>query len=271
MDPTERVDIVRHSDGYIARTPYKESFIDALKQWIPQDALRWMEHLRWADRGWWFREEYLPTVEFLLASFFPTAAALREPLAALAVPAVPVYESPPEGCDRFSGFLTKDEINTFIGTIGVVLHRPILPLPDAALDTADEDFWDTGYGLDLVEQYGRPNDVRWFNEIFAVLPGAAVVYAADRSRSLGPWLSRVAMTREQARLMGRVRTITCRRLQDLPLTDYGVDEQADEDLIAAARASFLSTWDRRKLGKNFPSTGNPWVWRVEIERVLPRT
>jgi hypothetical protein len=256
------------------RVPYDEAFQAALRIAVPEHARRYLKELRMQDRGWLVHDEYLPVVSLLIAWFFARGTEFGDG----ARPREPVrYERPPEECERFQGWLTTPEIVAFIGSGGVVLHRPVSPQPDLPIDTEADEFWDSGYGIDIAPRFGEPGGLRWFDEVFQALPSGALIYKSDldpRDNPGGPWTKRTTMRREQARLVGRIVNVTCNRLQELPRGDYRIASDDDEGAVMIARAAFAAIWDSvwnsGVAEQKWPWSMNAWVWRIEIERSLPR-
>jgi hypothetical protein len=122
--------------------------------------------------------------------------------------------------------------------------------------------------------YGRPGDLLWVRETWAINigaePGESIyAYRADRERP-GDWKPSIHMPRKASRLLLRITDVRVQRVQEIsdaeaiaegcvPVWDAGV----------TPRDAFAELWDDINAPRDHGWESNPWVWAISFERSNP--
>lgn len=143
--------------------------------------------------------------------------------------------------------------------------------------------------------YGAPSDHLWVQETFSPLnteqPLNRYVSPKYRARvkfaykadgvplphdAPWPWMASVRMPRWASRLTLSITSVRVERLHEVTDADamaLGLDGSGVYVPVQGVspadgpRAEFAAHWESTE-GKRTPRTSNPWVWRVEAERVV---
>jgi hypothetical protein len=138
----------------------------------------------------------------------------------------------------------------------------------------------------LRDRFGKPGDVLWVRETFAVA-GARTRYKADydwtdEEKSLGeiaPWKPSVHMHKAYCRFFLEVVSIRVERLQDISEHDamkegvfaspiyqgYVTDMEGRNFHASSAARSFEKLWCQINGPESWEA--NPWVWVVEFKKI----
>lgn len=135
--------------------------------------------------------------------------------------------------------------------------------------------------------YGKDGDLIAVQETWGVAEGPRVIYRADTPGAgfLPGWRSASQMSRDLSRITLRIKEVRPRLLKAAVTTEQDVltcGLERTEDVhgrpmwLTAERwptmyadLAYVSHWDAR-YGKHlgFEAAGNPWVWAIEVERVV---
>lgn len=153
-------------------------------------------------------------------------------------------------------------------------------------DDDDLDLWHfraDGYGVDVRCPYGHAGDQLWVRETYRKNMDGEYRYQADGGGAIvRVWHPSIHMPKLACRLHLRIIDIRPERLQDITPEDCfaegttcwscGRDLHADCDsgtpilhTHGEATTSFSIMWD--KINRRHPWEDNPWVWRIQFERL----
>ena len=127
-----------------------------------------------------------------------------------------------------------------------------------------------GHGREIKPRY-YPGDVLWVRETWA--PCATIdswlddvnlyIYKADfQDKEVSwKWKPSIHMPREAARIFLKVKEVSVERLIDI----------SDSDVVNEGfqtKNDFFALWDKLNYHRGFGVANNPFVWKIEFERVI---
>ena len=143
--------------------------------------------------------------------------------------------------------------------------------------------------------YGRPGDMLWVRETWAIDQGfdsvkpsdisdywGGLYYKATGDKPAGKWRPSIFMPRWASRITLRVQDVRVERVQDITIDDAG--EEGCSGVISGgydfdiynengdyARhpyiMNFRRLWDSINAKRGFSWDSNPWVWVIDFEEV----
>lgn len=139
----------------------------------------------------------------------------------------------------------------------------------------------TGWLDEIKCPFGIPGDELWVKETYMIVTGFPtnkIYYKADdpdlRLYPEGKWKSSLFMKREYSRIQLKIKSIGVERVQDISEGDAmaeGVkpnNAYVDKYFITPKKA-FENLWNSINAKKNMGWNKNPWLWKIEFERIKP--
>lgn len=125
--------------------------------------------------------------------------------------------------------------------------------------------------------YGKEGDLLWVKEAFyeSTSDDSAIRYKAncsDLEQAGIRWISPLFMPRQASRITLKIARIRAERLQDITEEDAnqeGFPSQLSCTSFNPARMNFAIYWDQLHQKPGTRWADNPWVWRVQFEKVKP--
>ena len=159
-------------------------------------------------------------------------------------------------------------------------RRVVNPQPDRFFEVCDTPgnyhLYDVEWGLGRIYPKYQVGDILWVRETFCEVPyehnhvpikGGHITipkyaYKADSERDYtGIWKPSIHMPREAARIFLRVKEVSVERLIDI----------SDSDVVNEGfqtKNDFFALWDKLNYHRGFGVANNPFVWKIEFERVI---
>lgn len=129
-----------------------------------------------------------------------------------------------------------------------------------------------GHGREIKPKY-QPGDILWVRETWATVSSGIIEYKAtykepytgsaevDHIGNKIKWRPSIFMPREAARIFLKVKEVSVERLIDI----------SDSDVVNEGfqtKNDFFALWDKLNYHRGFGVANNPFVWKIEFERVI---